>query len=166
MLTRRTFARLHTWLLLALISSVCLAGALVISLAVELPADNEFNFARWEMRHLPGKWLYLTGQFFRGDLSGSEEDQRMGRFLVVSARVRLLERTFSADDAAQRKELALLLSERDDLENDVEAIVEGRLTKLLEEAGLESSLPFFPDARWVFPPVDVEFDEPPRVLAV
>ena len=166
MLTRRTFARLHTWLLLTLISSVCLAGALVISLAVELPADNEFNFARWEMRHLPGKWLYLTGQFFRGDLSGSEEDQRMGRFLVVSARVRLLERTFSADDAAQRKELALLLSERDDLENDVEAIVEGRLTKLLEEAGLESSLPFFPDARWVFPPVDVEFDEPPRVLAV
>jgi hypothetical protein len=52
------------------------------------------------------------------------------------------------------------------LENDVEAILEGRITEVLHETGLESSLPLFPKARWVFPPVDIEFDEPPNELII
>ncbi len=163
---RRTLARYEAWLLLALTSLVCLAAAWVISLAISLPSAEEFNFVRWELRHLPGKWLYLTGRFFDGGISSAEQDERLGRFLVLSARIRQLERTFSNEDPAQGEELSRLLRERDTLENDAEATIEGRLTKVLEEAGLESSLPLFPGVSWVFPPVDIEFDHPPWVLAV
>ena len=163
---RRITARSHAWLLLALIVIGCLAGAWVISLAIPLPARDEFNIVRWELRHLPGKWLYLTGRFFGDELSQAEGDERLGRFLVLSARIDRLERTLAIDDPGQLEELARLRREWDDLENDVEAIIEGRLTAVLEDARLESSLPLFPGLRWVFPPVDFEFDQPLRVLTV
>lgn len=163
---RQTLARYHAWLLLAIVSSACLAGAWAISLAVPIPDSNEFNVARWELRYLPGKWLYLTGRFFAGGLSREEQDARLGRYLELSARIRRLERTLADGDERGNTELRALRRERQALENDAEAVIEGRLTSVLEEAGLESSLPLFPDARWVFPPVDVEFDAPPRSLAV
>jgi hypothetical protein len=163
---RQRLARYHAWLLFALTVAGALAGGWAISLAVPLPAAHEFNAIRWELRYLPSKWLYLTGRFFEGRLSPAEEDERLGRYLVLTARIDRLERTAEADDSERREEPARLRRERDRLENDVEAIIEGRLTAVLEEAGLESSLPLFPAARWVFPPVDVEFDQPPRVVAI
>lgn len=118
------------------------------------------------MRHLPDRWLYLAGRSLRGGLSESEEDERLGRFLLLSARLRQPDGAGETADAARLEELEKLLRERDALENETEAIIEGRLTAVLQETGLDSSLPLFPKARWVFPPVDVEFDQPPRVLNV
>ncbi len=163
---RRTVARWEGWLFVALTMCVCLAGAWAISLAIPLPSPKEFNFGHWEMRHLPDKWVYLAGRRLRGGLSGEEEDERLGRYLVLSARIRTMERSLGGTDAPSQDLLGRLRHERDGLENDVEAIIEGRLTSVLEETGLESSLPLFPDARWVFPPVDVEFNAPPLVLNV
>ncbi len=151
------------WLLATFTAVACLLGAWSISLAITIPDEDDFNVVYWEIRHIPGKWLYLTGEFINGELSEAEEDERIGQFLLVTQRVQEIERSFVAGDA---DELQRLLHERDELENDAEAIIEGRLTALLEEAGLESSLPLFPDARWVFPPVDVEFDEAPRSLTI
>ena len=163
---RRTLARHQAWLLLALLSLVSLAGAWAISLAVPLPARTDFNIVRWELRHLPGKWLYLTGELFRRGLSPQEQDDRLGRFLLLSAELSRLQRASSSDDPAQREAVERLRRERDALENDVEAIIEGRLTAVLEEAGLASSLPLLSGDRWVFPPVDFEFDQPPQVLSL
>jgi len=65
---------------------------------------------------------------------------------------------------------ALRLEEAEDqraaLENEVEDILEGRITSLLEEQGLVVNPPLFSDLNLVFPPVDFEFDTPPRVLAI
>ena len=159
-----SFARRYNgWILALAISVVCLLSAGAVSLAVPMPDEDDFNVVRWELRHVPGKWLYLTGRFLDGGLSREDEDERLQRFLLLSDQIRGVELSFAAGDA---NELQILLAERDKLENDAEAIIEGRLTAVLEEAGLESSLPFFPDARWVFPPVDVEFDEPPRSLSI
>ena len=163
---RQKLARYHDWLLFALTLAGALAGGWAISLAVPLPAAHEFNVIDWELRSLPNKWLYLTGRFFEGRLSPAEEDERLGRYLALTARIEQLERTADDNDEAPNEELGRLRRERDRLENDAEAIIEGRLTAVLEEAGLESSLPLFPAARWVFPPVDVEFDQPPRVVAI
>ena len=163
---RRFLARSQAWLILALTLLVCLAGAGAISLAAPLPADDEFYIVGWELRHVPGKWLYLTERFFGGRLSPAEEEERLGRFLKLTAQIGDLERSLASDDAQQIDELALLRRERDALENDVEAIIEGRVTAVLEDAGLASSFPLFPDLRWVFPPVDFEFDQPLRVLTV
>ena len=161
---RRAIDRYQAWAAALLISGLCFAGAWAIAGRVSLPADSDFNVIRWELRHLPDKWLYLTGRFFRGGLSAQEEDARLGRYLVLTARSEALER--AAEDGTPPAELCRLRDERDGLENDVEAIIEGRLTAVLEDEGLASSLPLFPDARWVFPPVDVELDAAPRVLAV
>ena len=159
-----SFARRYNgWLLALAIPVICLLSAGAASLAVPIPDEDDFNVVQWELRHVPGKWLYLTGQLLGGGLSREGEDQRLQRFLLLSDQIRGVEVAFAAGDA---DELQTLLAERDKLENDVEAIIEGRLTAVLEEAGLESSLPLFPDARWVFPPVDVEFDEPPRSLSI
>ncbi len=155
--------RYSRWILALAIPVICLLSAGAVSLAVPLPDDDDFNVVHWELRHVPGKWLYLTGQFFVGGISSQDEDERLQRFLLLTDRIRGVEIAFAAGDA---DELRALLAEQDKLENDAEAIIEGRLTAVLEEAGLESSLPFFPDARWVFPPVDVEFDEPPRSLSI
>ncbi len=158
------------WLLLVALLSGCLAGAWALALLIPLPAHDEFNVVRWELEHVPNKWLYLTERFFGEGLSPNEEDERVGRYLLLSARIQLLERDLAggpaADEAARREELARLREERDALENDVEAVIEGRLTAVLEEAGLESSFPLFPDFRWVFPPVDFELEPPLRVLVV
>ena len=159
---RRWFARYEAWLLLFLIGGVCVAGAWSISLIIPPPAHDEFNVLRWEVRHLPGKWLYLTGRFFSGGLSSEEEAERLGRYLVLTARIDSLERATPLDE----QELRRLLVERDTLENDVEAIIEGRVTAVLEEVGLETSVPLFPDADLVFPPVDFELDQPLPVIAV
>ena len=159
---RRWFARYEAWLLLFLIGGVCVAGAWIISLIIPPPAHDEFNVLRWEVRHLPGKWLYLTGRFFSGGLSSEEEAERLGRYLVLTARIGSLERATPLDE----QELRRLLVERDALENDVEAIIEGRVTAVLEDVGLETSVPLFPDADLVFPPVDFELDQPLPVIAV
>ncbi|MBI4571373.1 MAG: hypothetical protein HY723_05435 [Chloroflexi bacterium] len=156
---RHTLARYHAWLLLALVSFVCLAGAWAISTAVRLPAGDEFNFISWELRHLPGKWLYLTGRFFQGGLSREEQDERLGRYLLLTSQARALQR--SDGDSGDP---ARLLRERDELENDVEAIIEGRVTAVLGSQDLESSLLFLPAL--VFPPVDFELARTPLVLSV
>ncbi len=160
----RTFiARYEAWFLLALLPIICLASAWGVASAIPLPSDDDFDVVGWELRHLPNKWLYLAERSLGGGLSPEDEDQRLGRFLLLTARISRLERTSSAQDAAKIDELR---RERDSLENDVEAIFEGRLTAVLEDAGLDSGVPLFPGARWVFPPVDVEFDRPLQVLSV
>ena len=163
---RDVLARYQGWLLIGVTAGACLLGSWAISLGVTMPERDGFNIVEWELRHVPGKWLYQAGRLFKGELSAVEEDERLAGFLLLSARIEELERSLSSEDEGQRAELARLRDERNELENDAEAVIEGRLTAVLEEAGLESSLPLFPEARWVWPPVDVEFDEPPRSLAI
>jgi hypothetical protein len=52
------------------------------------------------------------------------------------------------------------------MEAEVEDIIEGRLTAILEDQGLAIEPPLFSNLGLVFPPVDFELDAPPRVLAV
>jgi hypothetical protein len=158
---QRVIHRYLHWAAALSVLMTCLAGGISLAGAVRLPSGDEFNVLEWELRNAPGKWLYLGGRILHGRLSQDEEDARLGRYILLTARIEQLKR-----DGASQPEIDRLRDERDGLENDVEAVLEGRLTTLLEEQGLESSLPLFPDARLVFPPVDVELDDTPHVLAV
>jgi len=166
------FSRAAPWLVLLLVTVLALAGAWSITLAIDLPSGHDFNLAGWEVRHLGGKWLYQVGRLFRGDLSEQEKDAAVARFLTLNARVAELEhrlaqpRASAADTSATQAALRQRRRERDALENDVEAILEERLSRVASDAGLESSLPLFPGLTWLFPPVDTEFDAPPRVLVL
>jgi hypothetical protein len=158
-------AQIRAFAALVLIVSLTLAGTISASLAWQLPGKNGFNVVDWELRNFAGKWLYLGHQAVHGRLSASEEDARIASYLELTARIdRLAARP--DDDGTAARERADLRERRAGIENTVEAIIEGRITSTLDDLGLDSSVPLFPDARWVFPPVDFELDQPPNELVI
>jgi hypothetical protein len=161
---------------LLLVVAAALAGGWLITAAIDLPtAPEDYNLVQWEVRHLPNKWLYRVGTLLRGGPDETEKTRRVERFLALNAQIASLEGQAGSsqgsdssvgESAGVSDELAALRRERDGLRNSVEAVLEQRVSRVAEEAGLESSFPFFPGARWLFPPVDFEFAEPPNVLAI
>jgi len=153
-----------------------LAGGWLVTAAIDLPTGPEdYNLVQWEVRHLPNKWLYQVGTLLRGGPDEAEKTHRLERFLALNAEIASLEReaaltqgsdSSAGDNPAIFDGLAALRRERDRLKNAVEAVLEERVARVAKEVGLESSFPFFPRARWLFPPVDFEFAAPPRVLAL
>jgi len=85
------------------------------------------------------KWLHALGAPFRDDL---EPDEAMSRYFTLE--------DFSTEEARQ-------------LENLVEAEIEGRIDKVIGELGIDGRLPL-PGS--VFPPVDIELASSPRALVV
>ncbi len=123
-------------------------------------ADHGYNVLAWEIRHAPGKWLYKIGGLFR-DHSPDDPEAVLRRYFDLTGRILEKER-----DPASAPEAAALRSERDDIKKTVQDIVEGRVTQLLTDQALVMGPPPFTDMDIVFPPVDFEPDQPPRVLVI
>ncbi|HLF72402.1 MAG TPA: hypothetical protein VI759_09655 [Dehalococcoidia bacterium] len=163
---RRRFAALVLGLVLAVAAFV--ASLAVVPLLQTGP--NQYNVAAWEARNVASKWLYAFGDLFRGGRSEAEQDADIARFFSLVREIDTLERQQS--DALQRGEpqdpsreagLAARREERDRLENRVEATIESRLTRTLEDEGITRDFGLF---HAVWPPVDFEFTNPPRNLAI
>ena len=153
----------------ALLVFASLAGAWAIEARADLrPGPNEYNVAAWEVRNLPGKWLFLAGAPFRESLSEAEQDEVLLRFFALNARISDLANEnsdlLSRGDVVDRsvvEELDSLRKERAAIENQVEATLESRLSQVISDEGLTRDLIW--DVVW--PPVDAEFTEAPRALA-
>lgn len=129
--------------------------------AIERAADaHGYNLLAWEVRHLPEKWLYKIGGLVR-HRSAEEDEAVLRRYFSVVADIQRLERDPSAEASLEAAE-----DERAALENRVEDIIEGRVTSILRDQGLTMGPPPFTELGVVFPPVDFEFDAPPRVLVI
>jgi len=125
-----------------------------------------YDLTGWEWRHLANRWLYKIGHLFDGGPSLEEENDLVRRYFALADDVASLERDQTAGRLPEEATLDEKRREQQRLENKVEAILERRLTRVLEDEGLTTSLPLFSSVRFVFPPVDFEFDRPPTVLAV
>jgi len=125
-----------------------------------------YDLTGWEWRHLANRWLYKIGHLFDDDPSLEEENDLVRRYFALADDVAALERDQTAGRLPEEATLDEKRREQQRLENEVEAILERRLTRVLEDEGLTTSLPLFSSVRFVFPPVDFEFDRPPAVLAV
>src|SRR3990172_1812133 len=168
-LARRPSGRVLAFPAWAGLVAAALAGAVASRAArpVQVGPD-EFRIPAWETRNLPAKWLYLFGSLFRDTPSPSEEGEALLRFFDLSREINGLERQL--EDARQRqtpsdalqRQLDTRRRERDRAESGVEATIEGRITAVAEEQGIERSLLF---GRIVWPPVDFEFTTSPRTLA-
>jgi hypothetical protein len=124
-----------------------------------------YDLTGWEWRHLANRWLYKIGHLFDDGPSLEEENDLVRRYFALADDIAALEREQTAGQAGQAT-LDEKRQEQKGIENKVEDILERRLTRVLEDEGLTTSLPLFSSVRFVFPPVDFEFDRPPTVLAI
>ena len=122
---------------------------------------HAYDVLSWELRHLPEKWLYRLATLFDEGRSRDGEDALLRRYFELSADVRSLER--QGEDTAGLTEAR---RQREAIENDVEEVLEGRISDLLRDQGLVMNPPLFSDIDLLFPPLDFELDRPPKVLAV
>lgn len=124
---------------MAIVLGVAMASALLV-LAASLLGDQRsgdaFDLVRWERNTFAGKWLYALGAPLRSDVAPDEAIARYFAAPIGSA-------------------------ERRRYENDVEAAIAGRIDAAARARGLTGALPI---PRSVFPPVNIELTQPPRVL--
>jgi hypothetical protein len=130
-------------------------------------APFRYDLTGWEIRHLANRWLYKIGHLFDDGPSLEEENDMLQRYFTLTADVVSLEQQLAGgEDESLRSNLEEKRKEQQRLENKVEAILEKRVSKVIEDEGLTTSLPLFSQVRFVFPPLDFEFDQPPRVLVI
>jgi hypothetical protein len=77
----------RAWIVLLALVAITFGGTTGASFAFPLASRNDFNVVDWEMRHLPGKWLYLGGRLVKGRLSPDAEDAHVALLLDLSGRI-------------------------------------------------------------------------------
>jgi hypothetical protein len=139
------------------------------SFSLRPPAD-QFNVAAWELRHFPGKWLYGFDRLFHSEPSLEQENATLLRFYALTDDIDTLENAQSdlvasgkPADEARARDLEAKRKERSGIQRQVEHILESRLTKIIDAEGITRSALV---KRVVWPPVDFDFTDAPRMLAI
>jgi hypothetical protein len=152
---------------LATIVAFVASASLLTARALPLPDGNDdYNAAAFVISHAWTKFAYLVGEPLRDDLSAGDEDSRVERFFELNDLIAFNERvagdplTSPALAEEARDRASAYRDERRGIENSVERIIEGRLTAAIKEAGLTRHV--VRDVVW--PPVNIEFEDPPSVL--
>ena len=167
------------WRIAVAIASLLLLVTTVASAVVLLrgggPSDPiskaagpfRYDLTGWEVRHLANRWLYRIGHLFDEGPSLEAENDILQRYFALAAEVASLEQQLGGgEDESLRSTLGEKRNEHERLENKVEAILEKRVSRVAEDEGLTTSLPLFSQVRFVFPPLDFEFHQPPSVLVI
>lgn len=163
LLSRRAWAGL----LVALLVTAALGGSIRVNREFHLkPGPDQYNIGAWEIKNLPQKWLFLLGEFIRGEPPIESQEAHLRRFFQLTHEIAAREARLSdieqRGEAVPAEELALLqlrIDERDRIENQVEATLEARITSVAADLGLTRT---FLDIVW--PPVDFEFTDAPHTL--
>ena len=148
--------------IVAFIAAASLMGARLIP----LPNGDEYNTPGFIVRYSWVKFAHVATTPFRADVSAAEEDARVARFFQLNDLIGQAERVAAdprtpSDEAGDARARADdYRQERGDIENSVERIMEGRLTDGIRAAGLTREV----GREIVWPPVSIEFEEPPSVL--
>ena len=103
----------------------------------EATETHRFSLIRYELTHLPNRWLTNV----TGWLDEPELDEEA-----------VLQRWFEQGDRHDRKVVELLL--------------ERRLSRAASQLNLDTALPLFGQVRVVWPPIDVDLSEPLHIVAV
>lgn len=118
----------------------------------------EYHVWRWEASNVLGSAFSLIS--IGDEREGESAEKALLAYFSLTSAIRNAEDTAEADLPL----IEALTNERYIHENDVERIIESRLSEAVSVAGLERGLPFFNGVTMVWPPVDIELTSPPRVL--
>jgi len=143
----------------------------------EIAGPYVFSISEWELGNFFDKWGYSLEQFFiPRKLSEQESVKRVEDYLSLAQNASSLEDTLNrakaegntseADLKSLEAQLAQLKRQRNSLEDQVEAIIDGQISSILTDAGLAKSIKLVGRVNLLFPPVDFEFEEEPNVLIV
>jgi hypothetical protein len=154
------FACLLLLVIAAAITVVLLRGGGPSDPISKAAAPFRYDLTGWEVRHVLNRWLYKIGHIFDDGPSLAEENDMLQRYFALAAE------SAAGGDESLRSTLGEKRKEQERLENKVEAILEKRVSMVVEDEGLTTSLPLFSQVRFVFPPVDFEFHQPPLVLVI
>jgi len=143
----------------------------------EIAGPYVFSVSEWEFGNFFDKWGYSLEQFFiPGKLTEQESGQRVEDYLSLAQNASSLEGTINRDKAdgntseadlkSLEAQLAQLTRQRNSLQDQVEAIVEGQISAVLTDQRLAKTIDFIGKINLLFPPVDFEFQEEPNVLIV
>jgi hypothetical protein len=153
-------------ILVALVA-LSFACSSVLALALPLPnGENDFNSPGFIVRHSWVKFAMLATRPIRGKPSAAEENAMVARFFELNSLIDNAERVAGdpssspSDAAAAAAQDRQLRAERTGIQNEVQLILEGRLTKVIKEAGLTRHF----GGDYVWPPVNIQFQQPPSVL--
>jgi hypothetical protein len=144
-----------------------IAWSAAAALLLPLPdGPNDFNSPGFVVRHAWVKFAYLGARPFRAGLTEADKDVAVARFFELNRLI--VEQDRIAGDpasdagaaAAARARSDALRAERGGIKNAVQVILEGRLTRAIKVAGLTRHV----GGDIVWPPVDIEFQDPPSVL--
>ena len=148
--------------LLSTITAALFTLALTVGLSLSLGrgalAEYEYSIARWEVEHLAGSIFSLLG--VGEELDERQQAERLRDYFRLTSAIRAELQAESPDRAL----LEALASERALYENDVERTIERYVTDAVVAAGLKRPLPLFGDVKMLWPAVDIELTNPPRVL--
>ncbi len=133
--------------------------------------DHRFSLLDFEFDTVLNRWLGVAGDLLTGRAqSGDEAGRTLQRYFDLTATINTLNAQHldaaAGPDPNFQDEIDALRDERRQLENRAERILESRVADAFRDAGLSRTLPLFDGQNVLWPPVDVELDRPPRVLAV
>jgi hypothetical protein len=128
--------------------------------------SNDFNSPGFVVRHAWVKFALIATRPVRGQISRPDEDADVARFFTLNGLIAQQERIAGDPQSAAsvaadaRAASACFRDERAGLKNTVATILAGRLTRVIKEAGLTRHI----GGDVVWPPVNIEFQDPPAVL--
>ena len=132
--------------------------------------SNRFSLVDFEFDSIFNRWLGAIGDFVTGRAqSGDQADNTLQRYFDLTATITRAAPSLDADgrpDPLIADQIAALRDARATLENRAERILESRIADAFRDAGFSRDLPLFDGQQILWPPIDVELDRPPRVLAV
>ena len=147
-------------------------GGFSLSPLEEDISDYRWNLGWWEATHIWDKWIYKGKTALKSDKSKTELDEVLTKFFSINyeihdlvaksrnSRAPLETSSTTPTDSSLASHIGSLRETQLDLKPIVEHYLEGIVSTILSSYGLESKLGF------LWPPVDVDFSNPPYVLVV
>jgi len=143
----------------------------------EIAGRYVFSITEWELGNFFNKWGYSLEQFFIPQKIPQQESvQRVEDYLSLAQNASSLQDTINRDKAEDNSsqadiesleaQLAQLTKQMHILQDQVEAIVEGQISSVLSDEGLDKTINLAGGINILFPPVDFQFQEEPNVLIV